>query len=453
MAKLGVSNKMAMHQSVKQIAETIKRFPLPVICSLLFCILIILHASFFSCDKTHFVILFSECFWLISVQLYAESRRWSVGEYYLMSLPISAFIAWYFYAFNTALYAFPFLGAGLFILMFIAPFIGKAVKSAEIWWFQYRLFIQICFTTMISILLFIFVCFVIYSFELLFDFKLPDNLTISYMLPIIATFLAPVIAMSGIPTSYTFTSTDYPNFIRLTLSYLVIPALLVYCTVLYIYTAKILISWQLPIGNLAYLFSIFGVSGIVTYVACYSFRKISGIFKLFCDNFFRVLPVITILLGSAICTRIYEFGVTESRYFIFLLLIWFILCTFFHFFSAENKVIKLIFISIVVQLIIAAFAPFGAVSISEWSQNHRLEKILVQNGMLSDGKLHKSINKLDSKTVADIKSIIKYLVETEKTYKLKIWLQSDEDKSIHNNTNSITANSVLERMGLSSENT
>ncbi len=73
--------------------------------------------------------------------------------------------------------------------------------------------------------------------------------------------------------------------------------------------------------------------------------------------------------------------------------------------------------------------------------------------MLSDGKLHKPINKLDSKTVADIKSIIKYLVETEKTYKLKIWLQSGEDKSIHNNTNSITANSVLERMGLSSENT
>lgn len=165
--------------------------------------------------------------------------------------------------------------------MFIAPFIGKAVKSTEIWWFQYRLFIQICFTTMISILLFIFVCFVIYSFELLFDVKLPDNLIISYILPIIATFLAPVIAMSGIPTSYTFTSTDYPNFIRLTLSYLVIPALLVYCTALYIYTAKILISWQLPIGNLAYLFSIFGVSGIVTYVACYSFRKISGIFKLF----------------------------------------------------------------------------------------------------------------------------------------------------------------------------
>ena len=122
-------------------------------------------------------------------------------------------------------------------------------------------------------------------------------------------------------------------------------------------------------------------------------------------------------------------------------------------FSTENKVIKLIFISIVVQLIVAAFAPFGAVSISELSQTHRLEKILVQNDMLSDGKLHKPVNKLDSETIADVNSIVEYLVGTEKTDKLKIWLQSDEDKSIHNHTNSITANSVLERMGLSSENT
>lgn len=290
-----------------------------------------------SCKTTHLAILFSECFWLISAQLYAENKRWSVGEYYLMSLPVSVFIEWYFYAFNVALYALPFLGAGLFILMFIAPFIGKAVKSSEIWCFQYRLFTQICFTTLISLLLFIFICFVLYSFELLFDRKLPYDLTENYILPIIATFFAPVIAMSFIPASYTFTSSDYPNFIRFTLSYLIIPALLIYCVILYAYTAKILISWQLPIKTLVYLLPIFGVSGIITYIMSYPLKDVSGIFRFFNKNFFRILPVIIILLGVAICVYIYESGVTESRYFIFLLLIWFILCNFFHFFLQKIR--------------------------------------------------------------------------------------------------------------------
>ena len=54
-------------------------------------------------------------------------------------------------------------------------------------------------------------------------------------------------------------------------------------------------------------------------------------------------------------------------------------------------------ISAITVIFVTLYAPFiDAESVSLWSQNNRLEKILVKNGILKDGKLTKKTD-LDEK--------------------------------------------------------
>ena len=128
---------------------------------------------------------------------------------------------------------------------------------------------------------------------------------------------------------------------------------------LYAYAAKIIITWALPKGGVSYNISLFSCFGIITYLISYPLHNETGIIKFFARIFFKILLLPLALLSTSIGIRVYEYGITESRYMVMLCTAWLILSCIFSFTKYKKNIIKFIYISIVTLLLIAAFLPLS----------------------------------------------------------------------------------------------
>lgn len=420
----------ALRNLIANTAVAVRRFPLPVLFSAFFCIVSISSTSQRDLKETILYILFCGGFWFIALKLFAESRAWTSARYYLVGMAVFAVIAWHLSVANDASLPFHFLGSGLFLSIFIAPFLNKQATSEQIWVFNYRLWIHIGFTILAAIVLYLGLCAVIASLDVLFGISFYSNFYGDVWL-VVATFFSPLLAMAGIPKQLDETKQDYPKAIRIILSYIMLPLLCIYAVILYGYGAKILVSWELPKGNIAYLISAFGATGIIAYLASYPLHREQGIIGLFSRYFFKLLLVPLVLLAIGIGIRIREYGVTEERYGIALCLVWLALSALCVLTKPSNQGPKLVFSSIVILLIAASFGPWSAVSVSTWSQLGRLETLLEKNQVLVKGAIQKPKEPLSGADRVAISSVMDYVVQTKKTDYMKPWFAHIPDATIH----------------------
>ena len=310
--------KNAVWNIASDTALAVKRFPLPALFCLLFCLCSILG---YDKEGTYLAILFCGCFWLIGLQLFAESHAWRPLPFYALGLTIFAGMAWHLSTAPQLSIPLAFLGAGLFLGMFIAPFIGKRATGAEIWRFNYRLCLRIGFTLLAAIVLYLGLAGILTSLDFLFGLTFMDDMYGDAWL-IVATFFSPLLAMAGIPTRFDTVEESYPKAMKLVLSCIAVPLLLVYAAILYSYAAKILITWELPKGGVAYLVTAFGGAGMMAYLASYPLHREPGVLRVFGRWFFPILLVPLALFAVAIGVRIHAYGVTEERYAILLCFFW-----------------------------------------------------------------------------------------------------------------------------------
>jgi hypothetical protein len=390
----------------------------------------------------YFVILFCGCCWFVALKLYAESHKWSFLRYCSVGVPIFVAIALHIYT-NPSWDTVIFLSLGLVSSIFVAPFINKKGENLNISLFNYNLLFHLRFSIFATIILWICIFLLLACAEFLlsinFNSKIYPNTAI-----IIFTFIAPLIVMSGIPTTYDAKIMQYYKGVQFILTYIILPFLLIYSVLLYIYSAKILVEFRLPENKISYLVINFGGLGIITYLLNYPFSKVSKISAFFHNTFFKIILVPIILFAIAISTRVYEFGLTEKRYIVILLLIWFVLSTLFTLFNKDEKELKFILLSIVILLIASSFGI--AEQLSTWSQTKRLEKVLVKNNILINGKIHKFQGNLDNETLINISSIVDYLIANNKRDKIKSWFP--DNAKIKQNPGDVKSIKVLADMGL-----
>ena len=108
----------------------------------------------------------------------------------------------------------------------------------------------------------------------------------------------------------------------------------------------------------------------------------------FLGNFKKYFPYFSIPLIFAsllaIFQRIYQYGITENRYYVLLLIFWLFFCMIS--FIRNSKVAKIL-ISLILCLVIAVYTPFNAERVSVYSQSQRLKRMLVKYGALKNGKI------------------------------------------------------------------
>ena len=157
---------------------------------------------------------------------------------------------------------------------------------------------------------------IIASVGFLFDLELSDN-WFTHPNAFIATMVIPLLCCWSVSRPQTDTRDN--KFIQIAIDYILSPALVIYAVILYAYIARILFRWELPNGGVAYLVLTFTAIAML----CHLFRL--QLSSRHFDWFYKAFPIIAIppliLLWAGVIRRITEYGITETRFYLLLLVI------------------------------------------------------------------------------------------------------------------------------------
>ena len=108
---------------------------------------------------------------------------------------------------------------------------------------------------------------------------------------------------------------------------------------LYAYSLKIVINWNLPKGWVSYLVIALSFLGFIVLILINPIQKSidSRTINKFHPWFYYLLLPLIALLFVAIFRRINEYGITENRYFVFMLACWILAMTLYILFSKRKK--------------------------------------------------------------------------------------------------------------------
>jgi hypothetical protein len=282
---------------------------------------------------------------------------------------------------------------GLVIHLVVAfiPFINKGQING-FWNYNRLLFVRFLTSALYSGVLYGGLALALGSLDFLFDVDLHDEL-FGDMFAVIGGLFNTWFFLAGIPD--TFHDLDdvrtYPKSIRVFSQYILLPLLILYLVILYIYGGKIIVMWSWPKGIVSYLITCVGVLGILTLLLLYPYGNEPGNtwMKKFGRWYYIVLIPLVGLLFYAIIVRMSDYGITINRYIVILLGIWLTIVSVYFIVGKTN--IKFIPVSLAIMMLLVSFGPWGMFSVSERSQVKRLRTILEESKILVDGKIKNEV--------------------------------------------------------------
>ena len=192
--------------------------------------------------------------------------------------------------------------------------------------------------------------------------------------------------------------------------FVLIPIVLFYLIILYIYFGKVLLFTELPKGMTSYLILSFCGAGIITYLLVLEEAKkaAKSVSEMFVKIFFFSVTGLILLLWYAVWLRIDSYGITENRYlliiFSLLLTIWTV-----YFLVSKKKNVIFIMITASVTSLLISFGPWGMFEASFRSQKGRIMEILGKNNLIKNGKIIKAEKELLFEPRKELSSALIYI--------------------------------------------
>lgn len=309
-----------------------------------------------------------------------------------------------------------FLLAGLILSLMAVPYSG----GAAFWNFNRTALTGCAFGFAVAVILGLGLNAVLLALDTLFGLTPPRELWREIWV-ICMCLIWPWRALASIPPNFESPDADYcPAWISFLARYVFVPLASVYLVILYAFAVKILIFWDLPRGQIAWLVCVFALIGVATKLIVYPLRETGHkLLRLYDRILFPALFVPAILLAAAVAVRILDYGVTEERYLLVLLTVW--LFTLACFFSFSGKRLFVAPLSLGVLLIIASIGPWGAVDYSARDQLARLEPLLRANKLLVDDRLT-PVTSVPFAADKEISSILRYLSVPHRRRIFDAWL-------------------------------
>jgi len=456
----------SIHSLSTQLLGIIKRFPLVIISAILLTTsFIYLTHQHWDLKETHSFLWgkISMCSALglslfLATSLLSEAKGYSLkGKAIVQLITLGIILGYYFTIekyeeFNIdsfTRYTLYIIAAHLFVAF--AAFTGHN-KINGFWQFNKTIFLRLLLSALYTCVLYAGIALALWLIDdlLHIEIKYTKYLYVWYFL---SGVLNTIIFLAGIPKdlSELESDTSYPKGLKAFTQFVLLPLVSLYLLILYIYFGKIIIHWSLPKGYVSYLVLTFSIMGILSLLLIYPIRdnEENKWIKIFSRWFYVALYPLIILLGVSIYHRISEYGITEHRYFILVLALWLVFIAS-YFLLSKKENIKIIPITLCTFAILTSAGPWGAFSISRHSQKDRLETLLVNNGILVNGKVTKATKSIDDTVRDNIRSIVRYMEEANATKMLQPWFSINLD-SIHNNSwgYSDKTDSILAIMGIS----
>ena len=208
---------------------------------------------------------------------------------------------------------------------------------------------------------------------------------------------------------------EFPFIFNLLIKFVIIPLIIIYTGVLYIYMMKVLISMHLPKGLISHLVLWYTAFSVAIMILITPFTQKDKFF----ENFKKYFPYFSIPLIFAslfaVFQRTYQYGITENRYYVLISIFWLLFCMILY---IRKMNITGIFISLITCLVISVYTPLSAKNVSNFSQSQRLKRMLVKYGALKDGKISKITQKLNNSEGSQIYITLQYISDNSTIAKL-----------------------------------
>ncbi|MCM4167958.1 hypothetical protein KCTC52924_01222 [Arenibacter antarcticus] len=413
--------------SFKEISDkaynAFQRFPITLLWTILgsiYCIYFIGKdgGDFFETHLNVFMTLVIGVSWLIAIQFLIEQfpnpKKWQWTKMVLLGLLFLFY--WQLptlvghnddptYYVRFMLY---FIAGHLGILF--APFIKSWNKNAH-WNYIKSVGFSIGRSALFSGVLYLGLVLALLALESLFDIKISGKRygqLFVFCLGTVNTW----IYLSDFPKQILLQTTIYfHKALEVFVKYILIPLVLLYLIILYAYSLKILIQWELPQGWVSYLVTALAILGFAVQHIIDPIQKTlkSWSINTFHPWFYILLLPMVVLLFVAIFRRIDDYGFTENRYFVLLLAFWILGVTLYLLFS-KGKRLKVLSISLFILALLSSFGFWGTFSISEKSQINQFKKVYLE--------VMKSDKLANQAQYRQLTSIIDYLADRKLVSKL-----------------------------------
>jgi hypothetical protein len=356
----------------------------------------------------------------------AETNRWTRST--RISANAAAVIGLFAYhaslpdRFGAAAGRFLQLDLGVLLLCAFLPFLRGHHNG--FWQYNRTLFLRFLTAVLYSAVIYLGLALALLAIDRLIGLSIPDHSYI-WLLCVVAFVFNPWVFLGGVPRDIAMLEsvTTYPRGLKVFAQYILIPLVVVYLAILTIYLFKVVITTVWPSGWIGWMVSSVAVVGIVALLLVWPVagqredRWVGTYTRWF---FIFMIPAIVMLL-LAIQRRIGQYGVTENRYFLAILSLW-LAAIAVYFIASRQRLIKVIPVSLCILAFGTSCGPWGAYSVSRWSQTHRLEQLMQANHILVDGKIVATQDRVTAEHQREISSITRYLIEHHGAKPFRRWL-------------------------------
>jgi len=374
-------------------------------------------------------------FWSVMVGLYFEAKGENLGRRW--GVLVAGFIAialLVVYARTIELFP-PLILAAAVLATGVAAHLRMDASNDGLWVFNHQLWLGAALAFVGASLFAAGVSAIIETLRYLFDLGLPRSLHAKIWI-IAMGLIGPLNWLTLVPREFdqplSSTSEEFTaRAISILVNYILVPLLLIYTIILYVYAGKILLDGVLPKGRLGWMVLGYGAIGTSAVLMAYPDRERGGpLVRFFWRYWFGLTSVPIFLLLLAGYVRIADYGVTEERYLVMLAGGWLALLLVVYGLPDRARDLRIAIYALALVLLVASAGPWGAVGWSVRSQKAQLAGLLEEAGILSDGKIQpaklEEFSGFDRRT-GRVSSILWFLHRHERLRDIRPWFEGLEN--------------------------
>ncbi|MDA3838017.1 MAG: DUF4153 domain-containing protein, partial [Candidatus Delongbacteria bacterium] len=431
--------KISFHNIIEGLKNVTQRFPLPVLFSIITCLLFIveIESGYKYAYKQHVLkaVFLSILGFLLSlaIKLFSEKKEYTSQLRLVLNTVMVVFLVYLYYTLPLKFRERDFIVMTIFYLStfmgLMFAYIRKDDSESDFGRYNVDMLIRIAVSAIFSGIIFAGVASAIYAIGELFDLGVHEELY-GDIFVIASTIFAPIYFLAGIPNrkERSLDSYEFPKAMKVLTLYILLPMVIGYIGILYIYMFKVIFTQDWPKGIVTYLIISYSFVGINSLILCSPLKKLEKYkgLETYTKYFFRALIPLIIMLFFAISKRIGQYGITEKRYFIMFLALW-LFGVSIYFVVNKNAKLKYLPISLSIIALLSLFGPWSCFNVSIASQKGRLEQLLTDTKILVDGKIIKNESGgLSFDDRKGISSIVSYFYDTHGIEKVEFLTETIE---------------------------